>query len=125
MKNKITIIICKIISIVSLFLILLPYEKISLFYGVVLIAAFIDHVESLNFLSLDFFSSTLSLIGFITIPFCKKNLLYFSYFLAIIGIILYISINGLPTTFWFWFPLMVFIISSMLSLKFVGSKNRI
>ena len=103
----------KIISLLCLFLIFIPSDKFSLPYIVFVLALLIGNISNLIFSS-DLFFSLISIIGFIMIFIKKKYVTLAGYLLASLNfsiLIYYVDFNKLD--FWFWIPLLLFIVTSV------------
>lgn len=103
----------KIISLLCLFLIFIPSDKFSLPYIVFVLALLIGNISNLIFSS-DVFFSLISIIGFIMIFIKKKYVTLAGYLLASLNfsiLIYYVDFNKLD--FWFWIPLLLFIVTSV------------
>lgn len=103
----------KIISLLCLFLIFIPSDKFSLPYIVFVLALLIGNISNLIFSS-DVFFSLISIIGFIMIFIKKKYVTLAGYLLASLNfsiLIYHVDFNKLD--FWFWIPLLLFIVTSV------------
>ena len=101
----------KLISLLSLCLIFFPYDKFSLPYiGLILIGT-IDDLSDFR-LSNELITNLLCLTGFIMVFNKRKYVILIGYLLAsfLIPVLLYYKTGKLD--FWFWLPLIIFIITS-------------
>lgn len=114
----------KILAIVSLFFILIPHNKFSIYYGVTIIVMFIDQIQSLNFLSLEFTISFISLFGAALVFSKNKTYIIIGYILIILGLVVIITKNQNDFNLLFWFPFYGFILFMLLTLYYVFKDSR-
>lgn len=114
----------KILSMIFLIFILIPYNKFSIYYGVSIIVMFIDQIQSLNFLSLEFTISFSSLFGAALVFSKNKTYSIIGYILIFLRLVLIITKNKNDFNLLFWFPFYGFILFMLLTLYYVFKDSK-